>query len=201
MNAALPARQDGSRRSRTDLHAVETATRGVGGGKVHGGIVRRLQPRSNRLPAREIAGDVDLIQPVGGHGPFDLNELVALDGFAGKVEQRRCVGGIGAGDKLGVIAHAIMVGVGGLRAVGGHFSEILHLPGVGDAVLIGVNERVVAVESECAADAERVGLATGRDVIRHVAELHDVLPGGLVGDGDGGCDVRFHRHEAKTRDR
>src|SRR5664280_1538907 len=160
------------------------ADAGVGGGATHDRVVGCLQPAGDRQPAQKIGGGVDLIQPVGDDRPLHLDEAVALDGFAREIKSRGGVGRIKAGDEFGIVAHAAVGGVGQLGAVGGDGTEVIHLPGVGNAVVVHVEERVVAGEVQRAAGGQRVRLVVGGLIVGHVAELHDVLAGVQIAEGD-----------------
>ena len=88
---------------RQNLHAEEMRTgSGVGGGVIHRGVVGRLQPGRARRPRFEIGGNVDLIQPVGHHGPFQLDEPVGLR-YPREIKSRRRVVRVGARNEFCII--------------------------------------------------------------------------------------------------
>ena len=127
---------------------------------------------------------------------MQLDEAVALDRDGDEDQFGSGVGRIGPGNEFGVIRHPVSVRVRGLCPVGGNGAEVIHFPSVGNAVVIHVDEDVVAGEIYRATSGQRVRPVVRGLIIRHVAELRDVLSGGQIADGDGRRGAGLDRDEA-----
>jgi len=103
-------------------------------------------PGGHGCPGSQVIGAEQLVAATLGSRPLKLHRRLAGNGCPSKYELGGGIGRVGSRNELCVVGHAVAVAIHQLRMVGSDRAEIVFFPGIGDAVVIGVNKGVVTSE-------------------------------------------------------